>query len=257
MTNIDLILLVIMLGFILWGVFKGLIWTLVRLASYIGAFLLISASGEEVRDFIVDLIKVSPLIGLVISYIAIFIFMIIFGQLIYLLLARLTASLHLGCLNRASGGIFWGATYILILSFIVILFDISPLSLNGRGIRSTEKSFDFDLISMQIEDMLSRKSADIPDINEDLVKEALEKASDRFSDAEGAEEQKQVIQDLYKSMSANLEENNFNEIVENIDIFDTSSLKLKDKNVKVESLMLELVIEPAADFLEEEILKLK
>lgn len=257
MTNIDLILLFLMLGFFIWGAFKGLIWTVIRFASYIGAFVIISASGEQVRDFIVELLKVSPFIGMVISYILLFIFMMILGQLVYFIVSKIFDSLKLGFANRLAGGVFWSLAILLIMSFVVILIDVSPLSLNGRGVRSSKKGFDFELITDEIDKLLEVKKEDIPDVNKDLLQEAVEKAEKKFSDSDGLEEQKQVVQELYKSISLNLGEQNFSEAMENIDIKKKDNIKFEGKKIELDSFVLDSVIEPIADYLEEKLLKLK
>ncbi|MCF7920281.1 MAG: CvpA family protein [Candidatus Cloacimonetes bacterium] len=254
MTNIDLLLGLIMLGFLGWGIFKGFLWTLVRLASYIGTFVLIGILGEQARDFILKLLNISPLVAIVIVYILFFILMIILGQVVYTLLMKFVTTLKLGCLNRLAGGVFWVMSYFLLLSFIVVIFDISPLSLNGRGVRPQNYQFRFSRLTSHLDELISAQGDKLSEVKGDTIKEALEKANQKFQESGSLEESKEVERELYQSMASSLDEQTFNEIIGKIDIFDRETLKFEGKEITVESLFMQVIIEPLADFLETEIL---
>ena len=254
MTNIDLLLGVLILGFFAWGVFKGFLWTVVRLASYVGAFLLISASGEQVRDFVLGFLHISPLLAMMIVYVILFVLMVVLGHVVYLILMKLIKSLKLGGLNRLAGGVFWMLSFFLLLSFIVVLFDVSPLSLNGRGVRPKDQKLDFSEMTVKLSDLVNAQSDQLSSLNNDLLLEALEKADKKFQDAGSKEESELARQELYETMKSSMKEESFNKMVEEIDLYNRETLKFKGKELTIDSVIVRNMIEPLTNFLEIKIL---
>ena len=254
MTNIDLLLVVMILGFFAWGLFKGLLWTVVRLASYIATFLLISASGEQVRDFVLGFLHISPLLAMMIVYVVLFVLMVVLGQVVYMLLMKLTKSLKLGGLNRLAGGIFWMLSFFLLLSFMVVLFDVSPLSLNGRGIRPKDQKIDFSNMAGKLSDLVTAQSDQLSEMNNDLLLEALEKAEKKFKNAGSKEESELARQELYETMKSTMKEESFDKIVDEIDLYNRETLKFKGEELTIDSVIVRNMIEPLTNFLETKIL---
>ena len=254
MTNVDLLLGVLMFGFFGWGAFKGLLWTVVRLASYIGTFLLISASGEQVRDFLLGFVNISPLLAMMIVYVLLFVFMVVLGQVVYMILIKVTKSLKLGGLNRLAGGVFWLLSFFLLLSFMVVLFDVSPLSLNGRGVRPKDHKLDFSKMTSKLSDLVSAETDQLSEMNNDLLQEALEKAEKKFQNAGSKEESELARQELYETMKSSMKEESFNKIVEEIDLYNRETLKFNEKELTVDSAIIRNLIEPLTNFLENKLL---
>ena len=93
MTSLDLIFGIILLIFTIWGMFKGLLWTLVRILSLAGVILIISTFGEDFRYKLGDMLNVSPAIATVIAYVLIFVVMMIIASFLAVVFRKLLPSI--------------------------------------------------------------------------------------------------------------------------------------------------------------------
>ena len=250
MTNIDIVFAILLFAFILWGTLKGIIWTIVRFGSFAGVILTISNFKEEFRFKLSELIHVSPAIATVILYVVVFLVVMFIGKLVYDLLMKLIKGLKLGCFNRAAGGILSGASCILLLAMIVILIDLSPLSLNGRGVRPQDHKLHFNLFSQTLEDEVSKLKNDMPEMELDRIWEALDEANNKFDNASSKPERDMAITNLYKSLQSSLKEQDFKKISNKLQIQQKALAKFKGKDITIPSIFLQEVIEPLADYLE-------
>ncbi len=256
MTNLDIGFGILLLVFLIWGMAKGLLWTLIRLASLAGVIVIISSFGEEYRYKLGELIKVSPAVATAITYLLIFLIMIILGQIVYGLCIKLVKKLKLGCLNRIAGGFFAVVEYLLLLAMIVILIDISPLSLNGRGVRPENYRSNFKEYSKRLEAEINKRRANISEMNLDRLWEGLDEAKANFEKAKDKETRNLAIKDLYETMQSTLGEEDFTEVDGIMQQQQKETMKFKGNDIVVRSFIIETLIEPIADYIETEIMGL-
>lgn len=254
MTNIDLILGILMLIFLIWGMFKGLLWTLIRILSFVGVILIISSFGEEFRYKLGDMLSVSPAIATVITYLLIFIVMMIIAQMVYNILKKVIKKLDLGCFNRVAGGVFALAEYFILLAMVVILIDISPVSLNGRGVRPEKSRLDIASLTGSLEKEINKRSSQFSDIELDRIWEAIDKANEKYANARDSDDRELAIRELYSTMQHNLEDGEFSEVLKVVETQREELLRFKGKEIVLESMVLEQVVEPMADYIESEII---
>lgn len=250
MTNIDIVLGIILLAFIIWGTIKGLLWTLIRFASLAGIVIGISLWGRSLGEGLRDLLNLSSVVAGMISYLIIVVVILVISHIVYKILNKVVKGLKLGCANRIAGGIFFGVEFVIILALIVILIDISPLSLNGRGVRPRDYNSSFDQISALVEKEINQNKNQISEMDLDRLWEALDESGKEMQNAKGSSERELVMSDLYKTIQSSVSENTFTEIYDKVQKKQQDVLKFKGDQIEVNSLILELMIEPVADYIE-------
>ena len=254
MTNIDLILGILMLIFLIWGMFKGLLWTLIRILSFAGVILIISGFGEDFRYKLGDMLSVSPAIATVITYILIFLIMMIIARMVYGILKKVIKSLDLGCFNRIAGGIFALAFYFLLLAMIVILIDFSPMSYNGRGVRPQNNRINIKSLTGHLEKEINSRSEQFSAVEIDRIWEAIDEANARYATAKDGESRDLAVNELYRTMQSSIEESEFSEVFKVMEKQREDLLKFTGKEITLESMVLERFVEPMADYIETEIM---
>lgn len=253
MTKIDLVLGIVLLAFFLWGTSRGLLWAVVRLASFAGVIWGISLFGEEVRYQIGDFLGVSPAIATLFAYILIFILLMILSSLIYKFILKLLKTLKLSLFNRLAGGVLFGAGFFLLAAMLVILVDLSPYSLNGRGIRPQNHRANLSSLSKTIEKEVN-KQISLSDFDADKIWEAVDKANKRFLQAKNPQERQLALDELWKSLQNSLDENGFDQFYQNVQKSWKKSISFEGKDIFLPSWLLNYIIEPAADTIESRIL---
>ncbi len=254
MTNLDIGFGILLLVFLIWGMSRGLLWTLIRLASLVGVIVIISSFGEEYRYKLGNFIHVSPGVATVITYLLIFLIMMILAKIAYDLCIKLVKTLKLGCLDRLLGGIFAVVEYMLLLAMIVILIDISPLSLNGRGVRPENYRSNFKEYSKRLEEEINKRRENISEMNLDLLWEALDEAKANFEKARDKETRNLALKDLYDTMQSTLDEEDFTEVDGIMQKQQKEIVEFKGNSIVLRSFMIEAFIEPIADYIESEIM---
>jgi uncharacterized membrane protein required for colicin V production len=254
MSNPDILFAILMLAFFVLGMIKGLLWTVVRLAAYAGLYLLISQTSMPLRDLAAGILHISPVPALIIVYIVLFVLMMILSHVVFLLLQSLVTSLKLGCLNRFAGGVFGLISSILLLSFLVVLLDISTFSLNGRNVRPKNYESDFSRFKRHVDDLMTIEESDVTALQSDAVKEALDKAQEKYKTARTVEEREQAQNELKKSMDKELNNADYKKVMKELERFNKDTASKKKKNVTLDSYILREWVEPLADILEIEVL---
>lgn len=254
MTSIDLIFGIILLIFMIWGMFRGLLWTLIRILSLAGVILIISTFGEEFRYKLGDILNVSPAIATVIAYILIFIGMMIIASIVYGILHKLVKALDLGCINRLAGGLFAIFAYLIFLAMLVILIDISPYSLNGRGVRPQNTRLNIESLTDSLESEINSRSDQLSEMELDRIWEAIDDANKQYASAKDTESRNLALKELYDSVQSSLKEGDFDEVFDKMQIRRDELLRFKGKDIGIESLFLESIIEPLADNIETKIM---
>ena len=250
MTSIDLIFGIFLLIFMIWGTFKGLLWTLIRILSLMGVILIISSFGEEFRYKLGALLNVSPPIATVIAYVLIFIIMMIIAKLVYSILKKVIKALDLGCMNRISGGLFAIFAYLMFLAMLVILFDISPYSLNGRGVRPMNTRLDIESLTSSLESEINSRSDELSEMELDRIWEAIDEVNEEYPSAKNSESRNLALKELYSSVQSSLKEGDFEDVYDKMQIKRENLLQFKGKEIVIQSLFLESVIERIADYIE-------
>jgi uncharacterized membrane protein required for colicin V production len=254
MTTVDLVLGILMLVFLIWGMFKGLLWTLIRILSFAGVILIISSFGEDFRYKLGDMLRVSPAIATVITYLLIFLIMMIIARMVYGILKKVIKSLDLGCFNRIGGGVFALAAYFLLLAMIVILIDLSPVSFNGRGVRPQNYRLNIKSLTGRLEKEINSRSEQFSEVEIDRIWEAIDEANARYANAKDSESRDLAVRELYSTIQSSIEESEFSEVFEVLEKQREELLKFTGKEITLESLILESVVEPMADYIETEIM---
>jgi len=254
MTSLDLIFGIILLIFMIWGMFKGLLWTLIRILSLAGVILIISTFKEDFRYKLGDMLNVSPAIATMIAYVLVFIIMMIVASLVYNILIKVIKALDLGCMNRIAGGLFAVFAYFIFLAMLVILFDISPYSLNGREVRPLNKRLNIESLTNNLESEINLRSDQLSEIELESIWKAIDNAKKQYDSAKDADSLNLALKELYDSDQSSLKESDFNEVFDLMQIKREDLLRFKDKDIEIESLFLQSVIEPMADYIETEIM---
>ena len=254
MTSLDLIFGIILLIFTIWGMFKGLLWTLVRILSLAGVILIISTFGEDFRYKLGDMLNVSPAIATVIAYVLIFVVMMIIARMVFGILKKVMKALDLGCMNRIAGGLFAVFAYFIFLAMLVILLDISPYSLNYRGVRPQNNRLNIETLTKNLESEINSRSDQLSEMEIDRIWEAIDDANKQYASAKDSESRNRALKELYDSVQGSLKESDFNEVFDLMQIKQEDLLRVKGKEIVIESLFLESVIEPIADYIETEIM---
>jgi uncharacterized membrane protein required for colicin V production len=250
MTNIDFAFGILLIAFLVWGMVQGLLWTLVRLASLAGVILVISSFGEGFRYQLSDFLRVSPAVATLIFYIVIFVVMMILARVLYIFLKKIMKTLRLGCMNRLAGGFFAVLCYFVLLSFLVILIDISPLSLNGRGVRPANQRSNFRELTLFLEEEINSRRADMSEIDIDRLWEALDKAREKNNRASDDKTRDRAMSEFLETMRVTLRESEFAEVHAKLEKQSQQNLKFEGKEITIPSLLIMGVIEPLADYLE-------
>ncbi|MDP8220073.1 MAG: CvpA family protein [Candidatus Stygibacter frigidus] len=254
MTNIDLIFGIFLLIFMIWGMYRGLLWSLIKILSLVGVILVISSFGEEFRYKLGDMLEVSPAIATVIAYVLIFIIMMLIAKLVYSILKKVIKALDLGCMNRISGGLFAVFAYLIFLAMLVILFDISPYSLNSRGVRPQNNRLNIESLTSSLESEINSRSDELSEMELDRIWEAIDEANEEYSSAKDNESRNLALKDLYGSIQGSLKEGDFEEIYDKMQIKREDLLQFKGKEIVIQSLFLESIIARIADYIEIEIM---
>ncbi len=128
MNLVDIILGIFILVFLINGIRKGFIASVVHLIGLIVAVFLIGKIGYNVRIALMEQFSTSETIATIIAYILIFLVIMLIAKIITIILHKIVTFLNLKFLDRILGGLFGILNGILILAILLIILDISPIS---------------------------------------------------------------------------------------------------------------------------------
>ncbi|MEJ2469844.1 MAG: CvpA family protein [Desulfuromonadales bacterium] len=127
MNGIDIAILVILCGFLLKGVLRGLLKEVCSLAGlFVGAFLAFRYHGP-LADVLLQQIDVPAPVAVAITFTVLFLTTILFFVVLGFLLSRFVKLLFLGGFNRVVGGLFGLSQGVLLLAVVLFALSLRPM----------------------------------------------------------------------------------------------------------------------------------
>ncbi|MBN2461182.1 MAG: CvpA family protein [Candidatus Cloacimonetes bacterium] len=180
MNVLDIIFGVILLLFLLNGIRKGLVSSLIHLLGLVLAVVLISKTGHLVKAGLMDKFNMSEILAVIIAYVLIFLVIMIITRIAIKLVNRMVQFLNLMWLNRLLGGIFSLFCGVLIIAILIILANISPFEKEIREF--TSASYIISTIRTTTEKLESRyqKIEEIKKPIKDTITDTIEKEQEKL-----------------------------------------------------------------------------
>ncbi|MGK2944135.1 MAG: CvpA family protein [Desulfuromonadales bacterium] len=127
MNGIDIAILVILCGFLLKGLLRGLFKEVCSLAGlFVGAFLAFRYHGP-LADALLKSVDLPAQIAVTITFTVLFLATMIFFLVLGFLLSRFVKLLFLGGFNRLIGGLFGLFQGVILLAVVVFALSLQPL----------------------------------------------------------------------------------------------------------------------------------
>ena len=127
MNYLDIAILVIIAGFLLKGVFRGLLKEVCSLLGLlVGGFLAFRYQGP-LGEVIMDASGWPSQLSLVLAFLALFLSSVVFFGLFGYLLSRFVKLVFLGGMNRVAGAIFGIIQGVLLLAVVLFAVSLRPL----------------------------------------------------------------------------------------------------------------------------------
>jgi membrane protein required for colicin V production len=127
MNGIDIAILVILCGFLLKGLLRGLLKEVCSLAGlFVGAFLAFRYHGP-LAEALLKQVDLPTEIAVAITFTVLFLATMIFFMVLGFLLSRIVKLLFLGGFNRLIGGFFGLSQGVLLLAVLLFALSLRPL----------------------------------------------------------------------------------------------------------------------------------
>ena len=127
MNGIDIAILVILCGFLLKGLLRGLLKEVCSLAGlFVGAFLAFRYHGP-LADALLEQVDLPAQIAVATTFTVLFLSTMIFFLVLGFLLSRFVKLLFLGGFNRLGGGVFGLSQGVLLLAVVLFALSLRPL----------------------------------------------------------------------------------------------------------------------------------
>jgi len=127
MNGIDIAILVILCGFLLKGLLRGLLKEVCSLAGlFVGAFLAFRYHGP-LADALLKSVDLPAQIAVAISFTVLFLTTMVFFLALGFLLSRFIKLLFLGGFNRLVGGVFGLCQGVLLLAVVLFALSLRPM----------------------------------------------------------------------------------------------------------------------------------
>lgn len=127
MNGIDIAILVILCGFLLKGLLRGLLKEVCSLAGlFVGAFLAFRYHGP-LAEALLKQVDLPAEIAVAITFTVLFLATMIFFMVLGFLLSRIIKLLFLGGFNRLIGGLFGLSQGVLLLAVLLFALSLRPL----------------------------------------------------------------------------------------------------------------------------------
>ena len=127
MQIIDIILSVILFLFLLNGLRKGLIASVLGIFGLIIIIILIARFSKPLQNMLIIELGLQEILAVAISYVLIVLVITLTIRLISFLLKKLMSVLNLGCADRILGMIFGLINGVLIIAILLLALDLTPL----------------------------------------------------------------------------------------------------------------------------------
>jgi len=127
MNGIDIAILVILCGFLLKGLLRGLLKEVCSLAGlFVGAFLAFRYHGP-LAEALLEQVDLPAQIAVAITFTVLFLATMIFFLVLGFLLSRFVKLLFLGGFNRLIGGLFGLSQGVLLLAVVLFALSLRPM----------------------------------------------------------------------------------------------------------------------------------
>lgn len=127
MNGIDIAILVILCGFLLKGLLRGLLKEVCSLAGlFVGAFLAFRYHGP-LADALLKQIDVPAQIAVAITFAVLFLATMVFFLALGFLLSKFVKLIFLGGFNRLIGGVFGLSQGVLLLAVVLFAVSLKPM----------------------------------------------------------------------------------------------------------------------------------
>jgi membrane protein required for colicin V production len=127
MNLLDFAILAMLAGFLLKGLFRGLLRELCSMVGLFGGLFLALRFHAPLAELLVDALGWSPRVCVVLAFVSLFLLTIFFFGLLGFLLSRFVKLLFLGGFNRVAGGLFGLLQGGLLLTLVLFGLSRSPL----------------------------------------------------------------------------------------------------------------------------------
>ena len=176
MNLIDVILGIFILIFVINGIRKGFIASVLHVLGLLVALFLIAKIGYEVRIALMEQFTMNATIATIIAYILIFLVIMLIAKIIIVILKKIVTFLNLKFLDRILGALFGILSGILILAILLIILDISPISeIVTKGTKDSQ-------VTSIVRIFTGKAYETIPELEEkkDQLEEIFEKTTERI-----------------------------------------------------------------------------
>jgi membrane protein required for colicin V production len=127
MNGFDIIILIVLIGFLVKGLLRGLLKEVCSLAGlFIGAFLAFRYHGP-LADALMKMVDAPADFAVAITFTTLFLATMVFFLLFGFLLSKFVKLLFLGGFNRMLGGVFGVAQGVLLLAVVLFALSLRPL----------------------------------------------------------------------------------------------------------------------------------
>ena len=127
MNGIDIAILVILFGFLLKGLLRGLLKEVCSLAGlFVGAFLAFRYHGP-LADALLKQVDLPAQIAVAITFAVLFLATMIFFLVLGFLLSKFVKLMFLGGFNRLIGGLFGLSQGVLLLAVVLFAVSLKPM----------------------------------------------------------------------------------------------------------------------------------
>lgn len=127
MNLLDIVILVLLVGFLLKGLFRGFLKELCSLFGLFGGLFLALRYHAPLAELLLETLGWSARICVVIAFISLFLLTILFFGVLGFLLSRFVKLLFLGGFNRVAGGLFGLVQGGLLVTLVLFGLSRSPL----------------------------------------------------------------------------------------------------------------------------------
>lgn len=126
MNTIDLVLGIFLLIIAFFGFKKGFIASIIQLAALIIALLIVAQISPHIAFFLITKFQFSELAAAIVSYLLVFIAIGFLAKLTIVILHKIVKLFKIGFINHILGFLFGLLNGTLVLTFFLLLINISP-----------------------------------------------------------------------------------------------------------------------------------
>ena len=126
MSLLDIAIIIVVLGSIIWGIWRGLVREVMSLAGWVVAFLAANAVGAQLGEML-PASAGSPEVRVLIGFIVVFVVTVAAATLVGVLVSKMFKAAGLSGVDRTLGGVFGLARGIVILLAVTIAAGMTAL----------------------------------------------------------------------------------------------------------------------------------